>query len=268
LNQGDRDGQTAAHWAVLLDEAPLLKHLLQAGAVLSVKDAGGNTPVHLAARENNRACLEVMHTLCPRPKLIQAWGLVNHADQNALQVAEACGSLDALHCLATAGLCQDFSWHLSRSELEALDAQLREALASLPPETVPPQSLGPDMTLLGVQLPDSFLNEPGQDWLSGDSLLAESPEAPSSPLSEASGLSSAASSEEARQRRQRNKAWTDDMRAKNRHYCRQRREREKQRHQGLHGEVEMLEQEQHALLHVIQKLKEDRHALLRVTSTC
>ena len=53
LNAQNRDGQTPLHDAILTDNYPFARYLLQRGADLTIVNKEGNTPLHLAAQDDN-----------------------------------------------------------------------------------------------------------------------------------------------------------------------------------------------------------------------
>ncbi|XP_037073575.1 NF-kappa-B inhibitor alpha-like [Pollicipes pollicipes] len=60
LNLRNTYMQTPLHLAVLTGDASLCRHLLVAGADLSLRDRHGNTPLHLACERANRACVHAL----------------------------------------------------------------------------------------------------------------------------------------------------------------------------------------------------------------
>ena len=48
INCRDKQGDTALHWAVLLNNPPMVQLLLQSGADISAKNANGNSAVMVA----------------------------------------------------------------------------------------------------------------------------------------------------------------------------------------------------------------------------
>ena len=64
VNAPQRDGTTALHWAVRLDDLETADRLIRAGANISAATRAGATPLQLAAINGNAAMIE---------KLLQGW---------------------------------------------------------------------------------------------------------------------------------------------------------------------------------------------------
>lgn len=53
LNRGDRQKQTALHYAAVCNNSEAVEELLNAGADPKIQDVEGNTALHLAVKKNS-----------------------------------------------------------------------------------------------------------------------------------------------------------------------------------------------------------------------
>ena len=90
VNAPQRDGTTALHWAVRLDDLETADRLIRAGANVSAATRAGATPLQLAAMNGNAAMIE---------KLLQGGANVNgplsQYGDTALMMAARTGKTDA-----------------------------------------------------------------------------------------------------------------------------------------------------------------------------
>jgi ankyrin repeat protein len=93
VNAADSDGTRALHWAVRADEVEMAELLLRAGAVATVENRLGVTPMYLAAGNGNAVMMR---------KLLDAGADANQVDRSGetmLMVATRTGNADAVRAL-------------------------------------------------------------------------------------------------------------------------------------------------------------------------
>ena len=98
VNAPQRDGTTALHWAVRLDDLETADRLIRAGANVSAATRAGATPLQLAAINGNAAMIE---------KLLQGGanlnGPLSQYGDTALMMAARTGKTDAVQLLLDRG---------------------------------------------------------------------------------------------------------------------------------------------------------------------
>ncbi|XP_050085541.1 NF-kappa-B inhibitor cactus [Anopheles aquasalis] len=113
LNIQNDAAHTALHLAVLMDQPKTVRRLVLAGAGLTVRDAYGNTALHLACGQSNLHCVKELltplrasemqqhHVVGVKvPQNLELW---NYDGKTCIHLAAETGSLPILKCLIDAG---------------------------------------------------------------------------------------------------------------------------------------------------------------------
>uniref|UniRef100_A0A2M4BRY4 Putative ca2+-permeable cation channel osm-9 n=1 Tax=Anopheles marajoara TaxID=58244 RepID=A0A2M4BRY4_9DIPT len=113
LNIQNDAAHTALHLAVLMDQPKTVRRLVLAGASLTVRDAYGNTALHLACGQSNLLCakellnplsaseLQQHHVVGVKvPQNLELW---NYDGKTCVHLAAETGSIAILKCLIDAG---------------------------------------------------------------------------------------------------------------------------------------------------------------------
>uniref|UniRef100_A0A2M4AAH1 Putative cask-interacting adaptor protein caskin n=1 Tax=Anopheles triannulatus TaxID=58253 RepID=A0A2M4AAH1_9DIPT len=113
LNIQNDAAHTALHLAVLMDQPKTVRRLVLAGASLTVRDAYGNTALHLACGQSNLLCAKELLTPLSAsemqqhhvvgvkvPQNLELW---NYDGKTCVHLAAETGSIAILKCLIDAG---------------------------------------------------------------------------------------------------------------------------------------------------------------------
>ncbi|KAH3707840.1 ankyrin repeat domain-containing protein 55-like [Dreissena polymorpha] len=100
INLGDNEKMTTLHWAAFHDRPDHVRQLLQKGALLTVADVDGKTPLHWAAQNGSRACAVLLVESDESGELLSR---VDKCGKLALHLAAAAGHVGILQDLAEAG---------------------------------------------------------------------------------------------------------------------------------------------------------------------
>ncbi|XP_047509651.1 NF-kappa-B inhibitor alpha [Pieris napi] len=105
LNIVNRYGHTALHLAVLAGHYYITKRLLDAGALLSVRDCNGETPLHVAVRKTHMKSLKfLLEQLKRSPREYHnVLDQKNYKGQTCLHIAASNGNIDQIRTLASYG---------------------------------------------------------------------------------------------------------------------------------------------------------------------
>uniref|UniRef100_A0A182QBJ6 Uncharacterized protein n=1 Tax=Anopheles farauti TaxID=69004 RepID=A0A182QBJ6_9DIPT len=112
LNIQNDAAQTALHLAALIDQPKIVRRLLIAGSNQTIRDAEGNTALHLASSRGNVDCVKaLLAPLSPNEiahgaantKIPQDLELWNYDGKTCVHLAAEAGCIDVVRCLIDAG---------------------------------------------------------------------------------------------------------------------------------------------------------------------